>query len=86
MKLPAGKTLVPEAVQKIRTTVFKVGSLVLGTDIGVSPETLLQVARAVERTVEKELTALSLTNIPGYVAQPVDPNAPKVGRPPKKTK
>ena len=81
MKLPAGKTLDPKAVSKIRTAVFNVGSLVLGADIGVSPESLLEIAKAVERTVEKELTILSLTDIPGYVAPPVDPNAPRVGRP-----
>ncbi len=86
MKLPAGKTLVPEAVQFIRNTVFKVGTLVLDSGIDVSPETLLQIAKAAERAVEKELTMLSLSDIPGYVALPVDPNAPKVGRPKGSTK
>ncbi|KKL92012.1 hypothetical protein LCGC14_1888930 [marine sediment metagenome] len=81
MKLPAGKTLVPEAVQKVRSAVFTAGSAILAADLGLTPEVLLQVARAVERAVEKELTALSLTDIPNYVAPPVDPNAPKVGRP-----
>ena len=83
MKLPAGKTLIPEAVQKIRSAVFMAGSAILATDLGIKPETLLQVAKAVERAVEKELTTLNLTDIPGYVAPPVDPNAPKVGRPKK---
>ncbi len=85
MKLPAGKTLAPEAVQKIRSTVFTAGSAILAADLGLKPEVLLQVAKAVERAVDKELTTLNLTDIPGYVAPPVDPNAPKVGRP-KKTK
>lgn len=86
MKLPAGKTLDPKATSKIRTAVYNVGSIILGADIGISPDELLRISSVVERAVEKELTALSLTDIPGYVASPVDPNAPKVGRPPKKTK
>ncbi len=81
MKLPAGKTLSTEAVQKIRSAVFKVGSAVLSTDIGTSAGELLKISQAVERVVEKQLTTLSLTDIPDYVAPPVDPSAPKVGRP-----
>ncbi len=86
MKLPAGKTLVPEAVQKIRNTVFKVGSIILSADLGLSLDETVRISQVVERAVEKELTALSLTDIPDYVAPPVDPSAPKVGRPKGTTK
>ena len=81
MKLPAGKELSLDAVTKVRSVASAVGTLVLKTDLTISTADLVRVAEVVERAVTKELVKLNLTDIPGYVAPPVDPSAPKVGRP-----
>ena len=86
MKLPAGKELSIDAVQKVRSVASAAGSLILKTDLAIPTAELVRVAEVVERAVTKELVRLNLTDIPGYVAPPADPNAPKVGRPKGKAK
>ncbi len=81
MNLPAGKELSIEAVTKVRSVASGVGTLILQSKVGIPCAELVRVAEVVERAVTKELVKLNLTDIPGYEAPPVDPNAPKVGRP-----
>lgn len=85
MKLPAGKELLLPEYQKIQAITSKLKAYILtqATEFKVDTDDVIQIATIAGRAVEKALTLKRMSDIPGYVAPPVDPNAKKPGRPPK---